>query len=65
MNKILKIMVAILGGADACFTLVTPIFLSLLIINSVILEQTNQIIILIVGIAATVYRASSFLWIKD
>jgi len=61
MNKKFKIIYAILGGVNMVFNLVTPLFLSLLIINNMDLVQTNQIILIIVAILATAYRSLS-LW---
>ena len=61
MNKIFKITYAFLGGANTAFNLVTPLFLALLIIDNIFLVQANQIVILIVAILATTYRALS-LW---
>jgi len=63
MNKLVKIIYAVLGGVNMAFNLVLPILFSLLLIDNVYLTQQNQIIILIVGFLASTYRSLS-LWVE-
>ena len=57
----IKVIVAILGGADAVFNIATPILLALLIINvmgfGLWYSTWNGAFLLIVGILSTIYRA--------
>ncbi len=64
MNKIIKGVVALLGGCDFIFGIVTPIFISLLLINTVDLTQFNSLIILLVGFLSTMYRTLKIWVIK-
>ncbi len=63
MNKKLKAIIAVLGGCDLIFGITIPIFISLLIINTVQLTQFNSVIILIIGLLSTMFRAIK-VWIK-
>ena len=56
MNKLLKIIVSILGGVNTAFSIIIPIFVSLLIIQTVDLSNVNQWIIVTIGILASIYR---------
>jgi hypothetical protein len=63
MNKTAKIIFSVLGGFNTVFSLVIPIFVALILINTMGLSPTNQFIILLAGICSTTYRALS-LWLK-
>lgn len=56
MNKHLKIFIAILGGINMIFSVFIPTMLALTIIDLVALNNTNQIILIIVGLLSTLYR---------
>jgi len=63
MNKIIKIILSILGGVNTAFSLVIPIFIAFLIIAMYPgLGTINQMIILWGGYLSSLYRAFS-LWI--
>lgn len=57
MNKFFKIVVSILGGVNAAFSIFVPVALVLTVINIFQLSQFNIIFLMIIGILATIYRA--------
>jgi len=64
MNKLLKILLAILGGINTAFSVIIPIFISFLIIQIYPgLGTINQQIVLWGGYLSSLYRAIS-LWIE-
>jgi len=65
MNKFMKIIIAMLGGVNTAFSIIIPIFIAFLIINSYssTLGTFNMMIILVGGLLSTLYRAVS-LWFE-
>jgi len=61
MNKLLKIIISILGGVNVIFTTFIPTLIVLLIINSIALNPLNQQILLVTGLISTTYRGLSYL----
>jgi len=59
MNKIIKIIISILGGINIIFSVFIPTLVALLIIDLIILNQTNQIILITAGLLSTLYRGIS------
>jgi len=59
MNKSLKIIISILGGINMIFSAFIPTLVALLIIDLIVLNQTNQIILISVGLLSTLYRGLS------
>ncbi len=64
MNKFLKVILAILGGADVVFNIFIPISIVLILINLVDLSPFNLWALLIIGLLSTAYRAIR-LWIIE
>jgi len=61
MNKLIKIILAILGGINTIFSVFIPTFIALLIIDLIVLSDMNQLVLIIVGLLSTLYRALSHL----
>ena len=61
MNKLLKIIISILGGVNSILTVFIPTLLTLLIVVTVNLNQTNQYVLILSGLLSTLYRALSYL----
>lgn len=57
MNKFLKIIIAILGGVNVVFNIFVPIAIALMLIIFFQLNPFNIMLIMVVGILATIYRA--------
>ena len=57
MNTTQKIIIAILGACNKVVTVVTPILLALLIINSEILTEFQASALMIIAILSTIFRA--------
>lgn len=65
MNKLLKIILAILGGVNTAFSVVIPIFIAFLIIQIYPeLGSANQQIVLWGGYLSSLYRGIS-IWIIE
>jgi len=60
MNKLLKIIISVLGGINTIFTIFIPTLVALLIIDLVALNSLNQQILLLAGLLSTLYRALSY-----
>lgn len=57
MNKVLKILVAILGGVNVAFSVFIPITIALVIINTVRFDHSlSTFIVLLAGILSSLYR---------
>ena len=57
MNKILKIIIAILGGVNTAFSIIIPMFIAFLVIQTYpLLGNINQQIILLAGFLSSLYR---------
>ena len=57
MNKFLKILVAILGGVNTVFNIFVPIAVALISISFFDLTSFSNVLIMLVGILSTIYRA--------
>ena len=63
MNKLTKIIIAILAGVDVTINIFTPILLSTIWIN--IFEfNTGSYFIFVIGLLATLFRAIKVGWLK-
>jgi len=61
MNKLLKIIISILGGINTIFSVFIPSIVALLLIDLVPLSQMNQIILMAAALLSTLYRGLSTL----
>ena len=57
MNKIIKAIIAALGGFNEVFNLAVPFFVAMLIITSVNIGTINNITVMFIAFFATLYRA--------
>jgi len=64
MNKFLKIFVALLGGFDVLFSILLPILVVLLVINTLLLSTFEQALIILIGCLSTLYRGIKYLVIN-
>ena len=64
MNKILKIIIAILGGIDVVFNIFIPISLILILVSLVDLSNFNFWVLISIGFLSTIYRVIKF-WIIE
>ena len=64
MNKLIKVFVAILGAIDVVFSILLPILVVLLVINTLILSPFSQTLIISIGSLATLYRGIKYLIVK-
>ena len=64
MNKLNKILIAILGGVEAVFSIASPILLALLWIRYSSLESISAWFLLSAGIIASVFRAIRVGWLE-
>jgi len=55
---------AVLGGVNTIFSILTPMFLSYLLIQVYPL-MSNKGVLLTAGLLSTLYRGLSFLWNKE
>ena len=58
MNKIIKIILAIFGGISAVFDFGLPILVALLWVKSNSINSWSSILIVIVGICASLFKAT-------
>ena len=65
MNKLLKIIVATLGGIDAVFSIGLPILVSLLWIRIGGLVGWNSYVLLSAGILASIFRSIKIGFMKN
>ncbi len=64
MNKLLKIIIAILGAVDIMFSIFIPIAVALLLVNNGKMSNINSTLVLIIGLISSFYRAVKF-WIIE
>lgn len=64
MNKLFKIVLAILGATYAVFSIFLPISVALLLITTGIFTQFNNIVLIVMGILASVYKGISIGFIR-
>jgi len=57
MNKLLTVVLAILGGIDVTIYIVTPILISAIWINIATISTWNTYIFIVLGVLATLFRA--------
>ncbi len=58
MNKISKILLAILGACNIVMSMFIPIAVALLLINATKLSGSGATTLIIVAIASTIFRAT-------
>jgi len=63
MNKLTKIIIAILAGVDVTINIFTPILLSTIWIN-LFGFNTGSYFIFVIGLLATLFRAIKVGWLK-
>ena len=64
MNKLLKIIIALLGGIDSVVYISTPILLVVLLDSVRVLSDFNSIIFYTIGFAASFFRGIKVGWMK-
>ena len=64
MNKLSKILVAILGAVDLVFSMFLPIAMSLILISTFELSNFNNNIVLGIGMLSTAYRAIDIAFLR-
>ncbi len=57
MNKLAKILIAILGGCEIVFGIFMPIAVGLMIINFFSLSGLNQSLVMIISLCTTLSKA--------
>ncbi|KKM83534.1 hypothetical protein LCGC14_1308490 [marine sediment metagenome] len=62
MNKLIKGIIAFLGGVDLMFSIFIPIAIALLLINTGNLNNFNAGLVLLLGLLSSSYRTINF-WI--
>jgi hypothetical protein len=65
MNKIITIFLAIIGGVDVVMTIVTPAILILLWIKIFGITDTKSVILLIITLVSTLFRAIKIGYLKN
>jgi hypothetical protein len=66
MNKLTKISLAVLGGVETIFSILSPVLIVLMWL--VVMDSTNkfgQSLLVMAGIIATVFRAIKVGWLKE
>lgn len=64
MNKLSKILIAVLGAVDLVFSLFLPIAMSLILISTFELSNFNNNIVLGIGMLSTAYRAIDIAFLR-
>jgi len=64
MNKLIKILLAILAGLEVTFYLFTPILISTLWMSVFGIENIGSKLIFGLGLLATLFRAIKVGWLK-
>lgn len=64
MNKILKIFIVILGATYSVFSIFIPIAVALLLIGTGVYSDFNNIVLIVIGIMASMYKAISIGFIR-
>lgn len=64
MNKLMKIMLAILGAFNVVFNVASPLLLCVLWVNAFPTNQLGSILFYTIGITSTVFRSFKF-WINQ
>lgn len=57
MNKFFKILIAVLGAVNVAFNIFVPVAMALVLISVFELTYINIVLIMIIGILSTIYRA--------
>lgn len=65
MNKLQKISLAILGGIETVFYMITPILISLIWINVFDTSKAGTLILYSVALIASVFRAIKIGWLRE
>ena len=64
MNKISRILIAVMGGIDVCINIFTPIILMTIWTTLISLEGWKEYLFLIGGLLASLLRAIKIGWFK-
>jgi len=64
MNNLLKILLAILGGIETVFYMVTPILISLIWVNISSFNSFGTYTMYSAGLLASVFRGIKIGWLK-
>lgn len=64
MNKLLKILLAILGGVEVVFYMVTPILIAVIWVTLFSFESLGNYVVYITGLLASVFRGIKIGWLK-
>ena len=65
MNKIIKIILAILGGIDVTFSIFSPIIIAALWVKVSTLSDWTEYFFYGVGLFSTLFRAIKVGWLKN
>lgn len=57
MNKIIKAIITILGGVNIVFNMFIPVAVGLLLINYFAFDEAKNVLIMVVAMISTFYRA--------
>ncbi len=57
MNKFFKILIVVLGAINVAFSIFVPVAMALVLISVFELTYINIVLIMIIGILSTIYRA--------
>jgi hypothetical protein len=63
MNKVVKILLALIGGLESVFSMVSPILLVTLWIN--FYPSNRDFLFLTLGLTASIFRAIKIGWLKE
>jgi len=65
MNKLLKIIIATLGGIEAVFSIAVPILLAIIWIRISLMVGWSSYVLLSAGILATIFRGIKIGFMKN
>ncbi len=64
MNKLLKILIAVLAGIEVVFYMITPILISLIWVNISSFNSLGTYAMYSAGLLASVFRGIKIGWLK-
>jgi len=64
MNNLNKILIAIMGGVEVVFYILTPIFISLLWVNVSGMNDIGSYVMYGAGLIASVFRGIKIGWLR-
>ena len=65
MNKLLKVIIATLGGIEAVFSIAVPILLAIIWIRISLMVGWSSYVLLSAGILATIFRGIKIGFMKN